>query len=149
MKSLDREKFYTRLFAAFQSMQKTMVPPVSALDKRLPLAQRVMLFTISIHGPTNVKHLSQVLHITSGAVTQTVDALVQAGWIDKTVDSKDRRGVVINLSDNGVELMQMLQRDSMKMMNDLFDEVTDEELKQLVTIYEKIGKSKRGKNEKS
>lgn len=149
MKSLDREPYYTRLFAAFQSMQKMMVPPASVLDKRLPLAQRVMLFTVSIHGPTNVKHLSNVLHITSGAVTQTVDALVRAGWVDKAVDASDRRGVVIKLSESGKGLMQMLQSDSMKMMNALFEDVTDEELKQLVVIYEKLGKPKRGNNEEN
>lgn len=135
----DRRELYMQLMTAFQTMQKNMTPRATSLDRRLPYSQRMALFSIAIHGPTNIKRLSEVMYITSSAATQLVNSLVQAGLVQRVEDSKDRRNVVISLSEEGRELMQKLEQESIEMMDDLFRNVRDFELVGFIEIFQKIG----------
>jgi DNA-binding MarR family transcriptional regulator len=50
--------------------------------------------------------LSRALLLSSGAMTNRVDRLETAGLVRRVPDPKDRRGVLVELTERGVELIE-------------------------------------------
>jgi len=104
----------------------------------IPFGQRSALFMIAKHQTVSVKQLAQGLCISSGAATQHLDALVDAGLVVRGSDPLDRRGVVITLSDEGKLLFAKLLKERLELVAKLFDDVSDKDLELLVGIIEKL-----------
>ncbi|KAA0011819.1 MarR family transcriptional regulator [Billgrantia pellis] len=59
-------------------------------------------------GPTQ---LFEALMVSSGGMTSRLDRLEKAGWIERSPNPEDRRGTLVSLTDEGLELMnRMLPR---------------------------------------
>lgn len=71
--------------------------PFKALG--LGRASMNLLFALSRKDSARVADLADRLGVTSGAVTQTVDVLREAGLVTSEVSADDKRGRVISLSD--------------------------------------------------
>lgn len=83
--------------------------PFKALG--LGRASMNLLFSLARSDGARVAELAERLGITSGAVTQTVDALREAGLVTSEVSPDDRRGRVISLSDSaGSEIERFEQQ---------------------------------------
>jgi len=108
------------------------------LKEGIPFGQKTALFTIALHDAINVKQLANILHITSGAATQQVEALVQESLVERTTDTSDRRNVIIVLSAKGKSLMKKLEQNRLAMLEDLFSDVTDQELAAYIGVMEKV-----------
>ena len=55
---------------------------------------------------TNPRELAQAALITSGAMTSRLDRLERAGLIERRPDPRDRRGVLVRLTDRGDRLAE-------------------------------------------
>jgi DNA-binding MarR family transcriptional regulator len=51
------------------------------------------------------RHLSSTLMITTGGMTGRLDRLEQAGWLRRSPDPDDRRGLRITLTDDGLRVI--------------------------------------------
>jgi DNA-binding MarR family transcriptional regulator len=58
----------------------------------------------SPEGRTTPTRICEVLRRTTGGMTLTIDRLEAAGWLTRSADSRDRRRVVVELTDAGREL---------------------------------------------
>jgi len=74
----------------------------------LTLGQFDILATLRRHGPGGKlppKLLMQSIALTSGAMTNRLDRLEEAGLIRREPDAFDRRGVVVGLTRKGLEVI--------------------------------------------
>ncbi len=77
---------------------------VKSLGFSMP--QFFMLMQVHYRKQCGVSDLSDHMEITAAAASQTVDKLVQAGYLDRAEDPSDRRAKQITLSVKGRELIE-------------------------------------------
>lgn len=81
--------------------------------------------------PYRITELAVRESITQPAVTQLVNRLEARGWVFRTSDPDDRRAVLVELTDLGVEEFEELQREYRTLMRGYMAELEDEELETL------------------
>ncbi len=135
---MNRKELLRQLMENYQSMYRGILHKSSSQKDDIPFGQKAALFTIAIHKTTNIKQLAHNLHLTSGAATQHVEALVKEGLAERIPDLKDRRNVVILLSAKGKVLIKKLERRRMTIFEELFNDITDQELAAYNRVMEKV-----------
>jgi DNA-binding MarR family transcriptional regulator len=84
------------------------------------------------------KQLAHITSSTPGAITQLVSPLVDAGYITRTPDAKDRRIMYVSLTDKGKHFMRRLQASHEEILLSMMEEWTDEEIRIWVDIQDKM-----------
>lgn len=88
------------------------------------------------HGSLPAGKLSTWLHVTLPTVTGIVDHLEKSGFVSRSVDSRDRRMVVIALTAKGTRTMVAVHRDHLALGRDLGKLVPPSERAALIRALE-------------
>ena len=82
--------------------------------------------------------LAEKLHLSSGAMTNRLDNLEEAGYIERTPDPNDRRGVMVTLTDKGDRLFsEAIERQALK-ERDLVSPLPKAERKELADLLRSL-----------
>ncbi|WP_438348728.1 MarR family winged helix-turn-helix transcriptional regulator [Paenibacillus sp. FA6] len=81
-----------------------------------------------------VSEISEMLGVTSPTVTQLLNSLEVKGWIERTVDQKDRRAVRVKLSDEGELVIQKAIKVTEASFNELINHLGEEDSNQLADL---------------
>jgi len=82
--------------------------------ENLTMHQMQALFFVKNEQPVRMRELADELLISPGSATLLADRLVESGWLVRTPDDNDRRGIRLELSaEAGRKLVELL---NMKMM---------------------------------
>ncbi len=136
----DREQLVQEFFANFAVLkrQSTLSFGQAAGKVGLSLSQSEVLFVIKKNQPINSKELADLMQLSPGAVTQLVENLVQAGYLERTNDEKDRRVQLLSLSKDGlnkvIELKEYVHQQASEMANVL----SDQELESMFNLQGKL-----------
>jgi DNA-binding MarR family transcriptional regulator len=134
-----------KLTQMFQSLHKNQRFSFDGLV--LSRQQMMMLFFIYENkGVSSVKEIAKFLNVTSGAVTQFADGLVEQKLVRREVSPLDRRIVNIKLSGNVKKDFNNFKREYIELANKSFAGLNDEELRQFVGLLEKINRANNQKN---
>ncbi len=82
----------------------------------------------------NPTTLYQTLMLSSGAMTNRLDRLEQAGYVIRLPDPQDRRGTLVQLTDNGVQLINQAVEVHLRNEHRLISMLSIEEREQLSSI---------------
>ncbi len=134
----NRKDLSRKLLESFQGIYKVMLQRPPSAISTIPFGQKAALISVAIHKTISVKQLAAALHVTSGAATQHIEALVQAGLVIRNPDPNDRRTVRIKLSGKGMELIKKLERERLTLMETISSDISDEELEIFVRTAGKI-----------
>lgn len=85
-----------------------------------------------------MKELAEHLCVTSGAVTQFIDDLVEKKLLIREQDPKDRRSVRVRLSEDNREAFGEFKDHYIQSILPRFDKLTMEEMNTLLQLLEKI-----------
>jgi DNA-binding MarR family transcriptional regulator len=88
--------------------------------------------------------LLESMMVTSGAVTKRVDRLEHAGLVARAPDPADRRGVLVGLTSEGLELVDRVVEEHVENEQNLLAGLTDAERERLARLLRKLGESVRG-----
>ena len=88
-------------------------------------------------GPT-VKELAQALMVSSSAITQAIDGLVEKGYLIRETHSRDRRVTVILLSPQMQQKLTEFKKLFATQSAPLFEALTEEELMEYHRLNKKI-----------
>lgn len=126
-----------KLSRAIHSMHKDQGFPFG--DSLLGKQQVMILFFIYENkGVSSVKDIAKFLGVTSGAVTQFIDGLVNKKIVQREENSKDRRSINIKLTVNSEKIINNFRRKYFESASHSFDFFSDKELKQFIKLVEKI-----------
>ena len=85
-----------------------------ALTEKLPdltTRQLALLLHVGLTGgPHTVRGLAEVLGFSKPAVTRALDRLTALGWLVRTRDSRDRRSVLVTITEPGRDFLRNLGR---------------------------------------
>jgi DNA-binding MarR family transcriptional regulator len=85
-----------------------------------------------------VKELAEFLQVTSGAVTQFIDTLVEKNLVSRIYDTEDRRVQHINLTGSARKHFDVFTKRFYERVSTIFTDLSDKELAQLHTLIKKI-----------
>ncbi len=111
---------------------------------KLPLSppQVNILFTIARHEDgMSVKDVAEHTGVTSGAITQFVDTLVQKGLVMREGDPADRRIVRLKVTQLAKDEFERFRREHLASFSRVFEILDDEEIEQLLALMDKIESS--------
>jgi DNA-binding MarR family transcriptional regulator len=98
-----------------------------------------ILFCVAKHKEgVSVKDLAAALNVTSGAISQFVDRLIEKGLVVREEDPNDGRVFRIKLTRSARSRFEAFKATYFKSITPLFDELTDRDLKKFVGLLRKI-----------
>lgn len=89
-------------------------------------------------GPLQAKEVMVNLAFTSGGVTVLADKLIDKGLIRKLKDGSDRRAIILELTEEGHRLSQVVEEDWNRVMDKLFSVLSDVEVAILAQLFTKL-----------
>ncbi|MBX9719475.1 MAG: MarR family transcriptional regulator [Microbacteriaceae bacterium] len=93
-----------------------------------------LLFALARSDGARVAELAERLGITSGAITQTVETLRQAGLVTSEVSADDRRGRVISLTTEARREIEGFERQYIEAVAPAFDALSTADVLELDRI---------------
>lgn len=82
--------------------------------------------------------LMQAVTLSSGAMTNRIDRLESAGWVERLPDPADRRGVLIQLTPAGKEIVDRAMPVRFAQARDIVSALTPEEFETLAGLLRKL-----------
>ncbi len=113
----------------------------SSIPSEPPLSppQVHLLFSIaSKQEGISVKELAERTSVTPGAITQFVDGLVEMGLVMREGDPNDRRIVRLKLTELAKSQFEHFRKDYLTSASRVFDVLSNDEIKQLISLFDKI-----------
>ncbi|MBG6058921.1 DNA-binding MarR family transcriptional regulator [Cryobacterium sp. MP_M5] len=148
----SRQQGLARVLAAIGTVNREFTARGSYpfQDRALGRSQLDLLFVLSQAGGTGtgsgtgtgtglgVGGLAAALGVTSGAVTQLVDALRSEGLVTSEVNPADRRGRIIRLTADAAVEVDAFQREYAVALAPRFDALTSAEVVELERLLNKV-----------
>ncbi|MEW6274062.1 MAG: MarR family transcriptional regulator [Bacillota bacterium] len=101
-------------------------------------SQFFVLKRIHEHGRMTVSAAAEEIGVSLSAITALVDRLVKAGLVTRSRDEDDRRLVWLEVTPQGEEVLKACQAGRKQIMEKYLGQLADDDLEQLVRIYEKL-----------
>lgn len=79
--------------------------------------------------------IGKMLDIEKGSLTTMIDQLEGMGFVVRGADSKDRRKLLLSLSENGREQMDKIMDEYTKSLVDLFEDIDPEDFKHCIDSF--------------
>jgi DNA-binding MarR family transcriptional regulator len=134
---MKRNELLSRLEHSLMIIGKGMHEDDHGHSKSSP-AQNHVLMVLCMKGDMGVKQLAEALYVTSGAVTQHVDALEKAGFVVRKMNANNRRQVIVKITEKGQTAFQEFRQAKTEMLSKVFGKLDDDELHALVGLIEKV-----------
>ncbi|MEM1058044.1 MAG: MarR family transcriptional regulator [Verrucomicrobiota bacterium] len=86
----------------------------------------------------NMSQLAELMHHTTPATTGLVDRLVEAGLVERFSHPRDRRQVLVQITNKGRELVEGMKRGIVNDVQETFKELEPDDQEAWVRIYRAI-----------
>jgi DNA-binding MarR family transcriptional regulator len=141
-----RDELMFQLFETMNGFRRQMIASKMQRfhKKRLGNSQQQLLMCVAHRRDDGItiKELAEQLQVTSGAVTQMVDALETEGFIERREDPDDRRSVRIFFAKKAHKQFGHFKTAKLNFLGQLLEPLDDEELEQLISLLTKISNHK-------
>jgi DNA-binding MarR family transcriptional regulator len=131
-----RAELIKRIFENSEAMKRGMYGHMQAYFRDLPIGRAPLevLTAVQQLQPVSSKEVAGQLYLTPGAVSQSVDALDQQGYLVRESDATDRRVQYLKLSDKGQALLSDIEKNRREIMKQAMEHLSLEEL----TVWLKV-----------
>ncbi len=110
----------------------------------LTVPQLKSLFFISTHLNTSPGKLAEALGVTPSNVTGIIDRLVEQGLVHREENHKDRRVLVLKLTEKGQSILANLRERRSSRMQEILDDLSEQELNCLAIGLRALVKAAEG-----
>lgn len=98
--------------------------------------QFAVLAALKVHGPHTLSELAERERVTAPSMSRTVNCLEEAGWLNRTPDETDRRKVNLDLTAEGLEIVDETVRRRDAWLEDALAALSDEDREILLRAAE-------------
>lgn len=114
---------------------------ISSKEAGLRSPRDLFLLTLLSKHPVNQVHITKILEINAPTLSKQIDALVQAGLIERTTSEEDRRSQLLTITPVGSEKLVEFQDISKRRLKEILTAASDTELadiNQAATVLTKL-----------
>lgn len=128
-----------QLMDTFRQFKRMMRRPPSAKEARS--GEMAVMGTVAYHqtetgNGIRVTEIANILKIAPPTVTQFINGLEKAGWLERRMDPLDRRSVLVMLTDEGLRQHRMFEAHMMEMFSGLAAHLGEEDSAHLARILD-------------
>jgi DNA-binding MarR family transcriptional regulator len=105
-------------------------------DSSLTMAQMKVLMLVSIGGETRMSDLAPRLGISLSTLSSLVERLVEASYAQRRDDPRDRRSVLVSLTQEGRALLDRFQELGAEQLRELLSQLSPGELSTVIHAIE-------------
>jgi MarR family transcriptional regulator, organic hydroperoxide resistance regulator len=133
-KELPAESQVYELMNAVRIFTRTSLLFQSAIAEKMNLnvTDAECLDFLMEMGPSTAGELAKTVRLTTGAVTNVIDRLEKAGFVQRGKDPSDRRKVIVMLNPSRHKEMEKFYKGMAKDVFNLFSEYSKKDLKLLI-----------------
>jgi len=128
---------FIKLMRATESINNRLNKHLAEVD--LTISQFGTLEALYHLGPLNQRAIAEKLLKSGGNITMVIDNLEKSGYVTRKKDPKDRRAVLIHLTEKGDEFINEFFPKHLDKIKKEFSVLTDSEKKQLAAMCKKLG----------
>ncbi|WP_042149723.1 MarR family winged helix-turn-helix transcriptional regulator [Paucisalibacillus sp. EB02] len=130
------------IFKLIHAIEKMNNHNIIQFTKQYPyplgISPILVLSELRQKGPQKQVELAETLGYTKGAMTNIANKLVNLEFVDRLDVKQDKRANQLSITETGEKALVEAQEIGKKMFVDLFQELTEEEINQYLTIQEKL-----------
>lgn len=89
-------------------------------------------------GPVSQRELAEIMNVRAATLSEQIARLDRAGLIERTPNEKDRRSVVVTLSEEGKKEARRCSRERAKYNEELFSVLSEGEKTELASLLERL-----------
>lgn len=135
------ENLSLKSFVVLQKASKTLLEVTKKDISRLGMRMSdfTILEALYHKGKQTIREISQAVLINTGSITYVIDKLESKGLLERADCPQDRRVVYIHLTEKGKQLMDEIFPKHQKVIEEVFQDVTEEEKALLIDMLKRIG----------
>ncbi len=137
---MDQEivrKAFNRFLKMYFNSSKEVYEEINF--KEITGKQFKYLKLIREHDQSTYSELAELFHISKPTLTETINKFLDAGLVKKTRCKKDQRVYYVSLTEKGEILAMTNELESKKAVAKIFDRLSEEEIKIVVGLFNKMG----------
>jgi DNA-binding MarR family transcriptional regulator len=128
-----------RFEAALWTIARRLGPEITAhTDLKLTGQQFFMLYFISKKGQCKVTDLAENMEVKPSAITVMIDRLIAQEVVKRRHDDKDRRVVLIEMTDRGHEVLQQIHSLRRQIIGSYLTDIDPDKLAVFLDVFEQI-----------
>lgn len=120
------------------TIEKRMNQALSKYDLTMIQMRALFLLHKKKQDSCTLKEFEQILHIAQSTTAGVVKRLEQKGYVETAMDSRDRRIKNVQITPEGLELCTQAVKEAERIVEQLFDGLTEEELQTFICFIKKI-----------
>jgi len=136
MHHTDIEKLSSILIELYEKMSSWEHAVVK--ESGLTPAQMHAIEIVGHQESLRMKELAQKLGVTTGTLTVMTDRLEQNGLISRRPNKKDRRSIVVGLTEKGQKYFEEHHKMHLELTREITSSLSENEAKQLYAYMEKL-----------
>lgn len=109
--------------------------------ENLTLAEANALYVIGPQEAKTMKQIAEALGVAVSTPTRTIDRLVEKKLVQRTVGTKDRRKLLIQLTDAGKNILTEMDEEGLMVIRKMVENLTGDEINSLKEILLKISQN--------
>jgi DNA-binding MarR family transcriptional regulator len=137
---MKRAQLLQNILENFSRMKREMM--VNAHTHQVPMgvtySELIIIRQVYDHSGAGVKDIADNMCVSSSAVTQIVNKLIEKGLLIREDDVEDRRHLKLSLSENMKTEYEKIMKQQYEHMAQVFSSLTDEELEIFSKLSGKI-----------
>lgn len=107
--------------------------------------QRRALGVLAKEGTLIQSQLAEILDIRPSSLTELLSKLEDRGLITRTTDEDDKRVTKVSITDEGKKIIENDDESADKMLDTVFEGLSDDEVNELSQLFDKLNTSLEGK----
>ena len=137
---IENEPRVERLAELIMALQRCFILHLSEELSRgqVSFAQFFLLGHIASQDALSMSEVADKMNHSTAAATGLVDRLENLGYVQRTHAPNDRRKVLVKITPKGSALVDTIKQDIVANLRQLMEQLTPEEQKTWLCIYEKI-----------
>jgi len=134
---------WTMLFRVVDRLRAKSARNVTIPNMKITLGKiRIINYLFVREGePPMLKEIAETFGLTSGAVSQTVDALAADGVVERIPSSVDRRSVHITLTPFGLSIRKQLESYLTDVMSGILDDVPEDKQEAFLEVLQDMSET--------
>jgi DNA-binding MarR family transcriptional regulator len=122
----------------------SLLPEIAGLERAANRSEIAVLLMLQFHGEMTMSELASELGAPLSTMTSLAQRLVRKGLIARRQSDKDQRIILVVLSEKGLQLVSQVRSTIEGAFARVQESLSDEELKQFLSLAIKIGKAIQG-----
>ncbi|WP_155971396.1 MarR family winged helix-turn-helix transcriptional regulator [Paenibacillus sp. Soil522] len=140
--STERLELMRRLDESFRQVRKQINAEWNTYNVHgLGMTHGRMLIILAESGAQKASALAEQLLITSGGVTGIADRLIELGYVKRERGELDRRVVMLDITDEGLKIVNLIETIRSKMMHKLFDGMSEADMELGLKLFEQMSRN--------